>query len=129
MVVVVVADPVDVTVEFEVEVAVAVEAGSVTVLSGWVVVVVMVVVVVPPLTCSVVVTVVTTVFFFVTLHRCLNRVPFPLTSLERHFAGTVLGPAAAEKATPTGTSSTIETIVSPKARMREERFTGLLSPS
>jgi hypothetical protein len=119
----VVVGPVEMAVLFDVEVAVTVESDSVTVLSGLVVTLVTVVVVVPPLTVWVFVLVFVTVFVLVTLHLRVKWLRVPLTLWRRHFAGTELGPPPAERATPTGTSSTTATTRSPSERIMEARFT------
>jgi hypothetical protein len=120
-VVVAVVFAVEVTVLFEVEVAVLVEFGSVTVLSGSVVREVIVTVLVLPTVCVFVLCFVT-VFVLVTLHRRVKWLRVPGTRCLRHFAGTVLGPLPAERATPTGTSSTTVATRTPNERMTEARF-------
>jgi hypothetical protein len=116
---------VEVTVLVGVEVVVTVEFGSVTVLTGSVVTLRSVVVVVPPLTVLVVVLRFVTVVVLVTLHRRVKWLRVPGTLCLRHFAGTVLGPLPAERATPTGTSSTTVATRTPNERMKEVRFTAL----
>jgi hypothetical protein len=113
---------VDVLVLVGVEVTVLVVFDSLTVLSGSVVTCVIVVVVVPPLTRCVVVLCFVTVVVLVTLHRRVKWFRVPGTRCRRHLAGTVLGPLPAERATPTGTSSTTVATRTPNDRIRELRL-------
>jgi hypothetical protein len=115
-------EPVAVAVLVGVVVDVTVEFDLVTVLSGSVVTRVIVVVVVPPLTRCVVVLCFVTVVVLVTLHRRVKWFRVPGTRCRRHLAGTVLGPLPAERATPTGTSSTTVATRTPNDRIRELRL-------
>jgi hypothetical protein len=117
-------EAVRVTVLFDVVVDTVVEFAPVTVVSGSVVTVVVVTVVVPPLIVLVTVIVLWTVVVLVTLHRRVKWLRVPLTRWRRHLAGTVLGPLPAERATPTGTSSTTARTARPNERMTEARFMG-----